>query len=783
MKSMKILFFILAVLLPIGIISGQGIPPAKSYQLTGDIIDSATGAGIPYAQVAVFKPGKEQPEAFTDTGDNGRFEMMVPYGSYSVRIYIIGYSSKIINEVELSQNTNLGKIPLEGEGRDLQEVVVQTSRLPFRSDAEGIIISPDQNLSNIGGTLLDILRNTPSISVSEDGTISLRGSSATNILINGRNSSLTQNLDQLPASAVEQIKIINNPNARFDAEAEGGVINIILKKGQDLGTNGGAEFTYGTRGRMNTGARINHRTARYNIYGGYNFRRWRDVGLRNTIREIFDDNEILNQRGVNESENTGHTFQYGGDYYFGNNILSYEGVYTTNVDDQLNTLFSQLSDSNTGMGILDYVRRNNESEDDDGLDNAVIFERTFDDPEKQLRVSASHSFRNQYKTQNIDIFRNTLMPSPENLNGMERAFTDETRNISVFQLDYITPVNENSKIETGAKATIRKFDNDYSYSRFEETRDAFIEDPGISNRFVYKDYIYAAYFLFSRTAEKFDYTIGLRGEHTVLDTYLANTQTVNKQQYINLFPSLQALYKINEQNDIKFSFSRRIDRPTAWRLNPFPDITDSLNVRRGNPNLQPEMIYSFELGHLLNLERSSYTTNLFYRYVDGQLDFITLIEEGISYSQPANLNSAISYGVEFIGLAQFTPWWTLSGGATVFRIYVDGSNLGEEFVNDGFACNTKVTNDIKLPWDMNIQLVGNYESAEIEAQGRDYSQYYLDVNFQKGFWAGRTSLSLSVRDIFDTRRFAGFSLTNSFMQEFYSKNETRFVLVSGKYNF
>ncbi|HSJ68512.1 MAG TPA: TonB-dependent receptor, partial [Anditalea sp.] len=470
MRLWKIIFFIAVFILPIGIIYAQSASAVKSHIVNGSIIDSNSGEGIPFAQVAIFKPGNDQPETFTDTDDRGNFQLSISSGKYSIKIYIIGYASKELNNLEVRSNTNLGKIELIGKDQDLQEVIVQTSRLPFRADAEGIVINPEQNLSNIGGTLLDILRNTPSISVSEDGSISLRGSSATNILINGRNSSLTQNLDQLPASAVEQIKIINNPNARFDAEAEGGVINIILKKGEDLGTNGGAEFTYGTRGRMNTGARINHRTTRYNIYGGYNFRRWRDVGVRNTVREIFEDNEILSQRGVSESENTGHTFQYGGDYYFGKNIISYEGVYTTNVDDQLNTLFSELSDSNTGMSILDYVRRNDESEDDDGLDNALIYERTFDDPDKQFRVSASHSFRRQFKTQNIDIFRNTLEPLPENLNGMERALTDEIRNISVFQLDYINPVNEKSKIETGLKATIRKFDNDYIYSRFEETQ-------------------------------------------------------------------------------------------------------------------------------------------------------------------------------------------------------------------------------------------------------------------------------------------------------------------------
>jgi iron complex outermembrane receptor protein len=772
-------FFFFAAVLIVADVHGQSQNP---HSVKGQVVDEETGQPLPFAQVALFEPGSEDPVSFTDSNEQGRFELNSRKGAFNLRFFLIGYTQKE-QPVEIEKDVELGRVALESENQDLQEVVVQTAKMPIRADVEGITINPDQNLSNIGGTLLDILRNTPSISVSEDGTISLRGSTGTNVLINGRNSSLTQNLDQLPASAVEQIKVINNPNARFDAEAEGGVIDIVLKRGEDLGTNGGAEFTYGTRGRMNTGLRMNHRTVRYNIYGGYNFRRWRDVGERNSMREIFEDNEILEQNTDNEGENLGHTFNYGGEYYFGKNIISYEGVYSTSDEIQTNTLFSELMDKATGNSILDYVRRNDETEADDGLDNALIYERTFDDPDRQFRFTASNSYRSQYKIQNIDIFRNTLNPTPENLNGREQAFTDEKRYISVFQLDYIHPLNEDSKMETGLKSNLREFDNDYIYARFEETAQDFVEDPSISNRFIYNDQIHAAYFIYSKTSEKFDFTLGLRGEYTLVDTYLANTDESQTQEYVDFFPSIQSLYKFNEVHGLKLTYSRRIDRPTSWRLNPFPDITDSLNVRRGNPNLQPEMIHSLEFGHLANSEKSSFTTNLFYRHVSGQLDFITIIENGISYSQPDNLNTSESYGLEFIGLSEIFPWWTLSGGLTMFQIRVDGSNIGAEFVNSGFAWNTKITSDFKLPLGFNFQLVGNYESAEIEAQGRDLSQHSLDASVQKSLFNEKGNISLSVRDVFDTRRFAGNSLTNSFSQTFYAKRETRIMMLSARYNF
>jgi outer membrane cobalamin receptor len=756
---------------------------AQSYSVSGTIMDAESANPMGFVQVALFSSENDaQPLTFSDTDEKGKFILIVPQGTYTLKAFFIGYSDIIVAQIKVNGPQNLGTIKMQGDSQNLQEVVVQTDKLPIRTSMEGIIITPENNLANIGGTLLDVLRNTPSISVSEDGSIALRGSTGTNILINGRNSSLTQNLDQLPASAVEEIRIINNPNARYDAEAEGGVIDIILKKGIDFGTHGGLEATYGTRNRTNLGARINHRTAQWNTFVGYNYRDWKNVGNRRSTRTLFEDQEVLTQNTTNSSRNAGHNLTYGTEYYFGNNVLSYEGVFQSSLERQVNTLFAELVRGGASSREFDYVRRNQESETDKGLDNALIFEHSFKEKGHLLRATASHSYRNQFKTQEIGIFNNTLNPSSENLTGQELAYIDEIRNISMLQVDYIKPLT-NGKFETGLKSIIRKFDNDYKYFRFNESAGNFLEDDLISNRFIYTDQIYAGYALLSGKIKKLEYGFGLRGEATVVDTYLENTGDRNTQNYFNLFPSVQGMYNLNEIHAIKATYSRRIDRPTAWRLNPFPDITDSLNVRRGNPNLQPEMINSLELGHIANFKKSSLTTNFFYRKVNGQLDFITTVENGISYSQPDNLLSAQSYGLEWIGSSEVSSWYSLNGGFTIYRIDVDGSNISEEFTNSGFAWNIKLIQDFKLPFGFNLQFAGNYDSPEIEAQGRDLEQYYIDGTIQKAFFEEKGSISLSVRDIFDTRRFAGRALTNSFSQDFYSKQETRIVLLSARYNF
>jgi outer membrane receptor protein involved in Fe transport len=753
---------------------------AQTGQVSGKLIDSKTEQPVSFVQVALFENSDStSPEAYSDTNEEGVFNLTVPQGKYTFKAFFIGYQDLVVSDLQVNGATNLGELSFISEGQNLEEVVVTTSKLPVRTTLEGLIIRPENNLANAGGTLLDILRNTPSVSVSDDGGISLRGSSNTNILINGRNSSLTQNLDQLPASIVEEIKIINNPNARYDAEAEGGVINIVLKKGIELGTHGGLEGTYGTRNRSNVGGRINHRNLNLNLYAGFNHRNWKSVGERRSTRVIFEDNETLNQNTSSRDLDVSNNFNFGVDYSFRNNTLSYEGVFQASETNQLNTLFAE----QVRMGKdFNYVRRNDENETDDGLDNALIFEHNFKEKGHLFRATASHSYRNQFKTQNIEIFNNSFQPLTENLTGRERAFTDEVRNISILQADYIKPL-ENGTFETGLKSNIREFDNDFDYQRFDEGSQRFVTDRTVSNRFVYQDQIHAGYLVYSGKKPKFEYGVGVRGEFTQVDTYLYNSEEANQQRYFNLFPSVQGLYNLNENHGIKFTYSRRIDRPRAWRLNPFPNITDSLNVRRGNPNLIPEMINSFELGHLSNFEKMSLTTNLFYRKINNQIDFITTVEDGISYSQPDNLLFAELYGVEFIGSAEVNDWYALNGGLTFSRISVNASNISEEFTNKGFTCNAKLNQDFKLPLGFNFQIAANYESPEIQAQGKSLSVYYVDTSIQKSFLDRKGSVTLSVRDVFDTRRYSGNSLTNRFSQDYYSKQETRVMLLSARYNF
>ncbi|MCX2743050.1 outer membrane beta-barrel family protein [Mangrovivirga sp. M17] len=751
--------------------------------IKGIVIDESSGEVLPYAQVAIYEDINQSPFTGATTNDDGRFNIPVKSGKYDVLISFVGYDDKILKDLEVSSDgLDLGKIAIVQTAKEMDAVVVEGSKInqPIKSTIEGLEVRPDQTLTNLGGSLLDVLRNTPSVRVSSDGSVSLRGSSNTNILLDGRNSAMTSDLEQIPASAIKSIEIVTNPNAKYDAAAAGGVINIKLKQGEDLGTTGKIEGTIGTRMRTNTNINISHKTNKYSIYGGYSYRSWPRVGSSWTERITYSDNRYLYQDNTDERKDREHTFNIGGDYIFSSkHKLSYEGAFNKEFEDDYERRRTRLEDLDDGTLINAYTRDNNETEDNFSMDNAIIYEYLFEDSTKSFRALASSSFRDQLEEQDIDVYNGTTDPEVEP-NAFERSINDEFRRTSVIQADYQQSLF-NGKLEAGYKSTFRSFDNDYKYEIYDNAEQEWINQVDITNRFLYEDQIHAGYFIYSNNIKKIDYSFGVRGEGTIVDTKLFTTGETNGQRYFNLFPSARLAYNLTNKSTFKVTYSRRIDRPGGWRLNPFPDVSDSLNVRVGNPNLQPEYINSFELGYMFDNGKINITANGFYRNVDGQVDWIVEVVDGISYRGPRNLVSSQTYGFEIINTTNVLEWWSLNMSYSLFQTEVDGTNIDEGFTNSGLAWYAKFTSDFKLPLDINIQLTGNYESPEIEAQGRDLARYYIDATVQRGF--GDFNVSLTMRDVFNTRRFAGENIGSDFEQRFERKRETQIFLLTVGYNF
>ncbi|UZR99375.1 TonB-dependent receptor domain-containing protein [Chondrinema litorale] len=754
-----------------------------THEITGTIIDKETEDPVPFAQVAFFEPGNETPVVGTVTKDNGQFQLEVEEGEYRMEVVFVGYDEKEIKTVKVNKNKSVGNIALIPSSLKLDEIVVEGNEVkrPVTTTLEGVNVRPDQTLSNTGGSVLDVLRNTPSVSVGQDGSITLRGSGNTNILLDGRNSSITGDLEQIPASMIENIQIVNNPNAKYDAQGAGGVINIKLKRGSQKGTTGKAELTVGTRMRTNASVNLSRKSENFNIYGGYSYRSWPGVGNSNTSRDIFSSNERLIQQVDRERNDKEHTFNYGADYFFGKNKISYEGAFNMEDEEDYDNTQTEIRSIDTDDLILQYKRINNEIEDNYSFDNAFIYERTFDNPDRELRAVVSHSYRDQQEQQIIDIYNN-ITDENDDVSRYERSTSDDFNSNIVMQVDYVHPF-DNAKLETGYKSIFRTMENDYLYEAQDPDVGEWVNRADVSNRFRYEDKIFAAYAIFSSSiGDKLDYALGTRAEQTMVDTKLYNNNETNEQNYLNFFPSVQAQYFLDKSNSLKFTYSRRIDRPSSRRLNPFPDISDSLNIRIGNPNLQPEFINSFEFGHMLSKDKFEITTNAFFRHVNGQIDWIVRVEDGISYRGPLNLNNAMTYGLELINTTQLTNWWNMNFSYSIFQTQVDGTNLNADYTNKGLSWYAKLNTDFSLPLDVDMQITANYRAPEVEAQGKDLARYYMDLSFQKSFMDDKANATLSIRDLFNTRSFRGENFGEDFFQEFEYKRESRIALLSLSYS-
>ncbi|GCC51656.1 TonB-dependent receptor [Chryseotalea sanaruensis] len=763
------------LLIFLALLCGFSAKGQEVFSVKGKLTEQTTQNPVPFANIAVYTEKGLNGGVSSDLDGNFTILKLAP-GTYTFEIQVIGYQTKKLSNVNVQRNMDLGAINLLESTTVLNEIVVkgEAIRKPVEITAEGMTINPNQNISNTGGSALDVLRNTPSINVDAEGGISLRGSNSTNILINGRNSSISANLDQIPASAIKSIKIVNNPGAKYDADAKGGIINIELKKGDDLGTHGNAEFTMGTAGRYNGAIQLSHQTVKYNIYGGYDIQRPIRPSVSSIFRQSFGENpQTLRQNATFDRSSLNQNIKLGGDYFLGKNQFTYEGVFGNGKDDDTENRISNIVDNDGEENIL---RNNRETENGFSYDNALIYERSFENEEQSLKIVASNSGRDNTEKQMVETDRMNGNVLEEGID--QRSATREVRNISVLQADYVHPFNNNNKLETGYKTVFRMFDNDFNFENLDNTSGNWIEDNTVSNRFKYQEVVYAAYASYSQKFERFSFAVGSRMEMTNIQTRLFNNNQRNKQQYANFFPSANFQYKLNKKQELRFTYSKRIDRPGGWRLNPFPDIADSLNIRTGNPELRPEYIQSFELGQHLTLGRIDLTTTVFYRYTTGIIDYIVRLEDGIAYGRPENLNDGYDLGFEFIAVSPLTSWLSLNVGYSLFQRNVDGSNVSAEFVNSNLAWNTKAVADFLLPASFKFQITGNYESPEIEAQGTDVARYNVDLSMSKSIKDGKAKISISARDVFNTLRYGGTSFADSFRQERFVKPQSRIFLVS-----
>jgi outer membrane receptor protein involved in Fe transport len=782
-------------LLTIGVVThGQGL--SQSNGSVRGVVKSKYGA-IEFANIYLTLANDSSVIASSAVTDSVGAYLMTDLkpASYVLNVSVIGFVNKqLALAIERSSPNVVLNIVLEEDALTLQQIEVDAMRSVIQKTEEGFIINAASNLTQIGGTAADLLKNMPGVLVNAEGELTIRGKTPLT-LINGRVSGITgidrsAQLERIPASSIDRIEIISNPSARYDADAEGGVINIVLKKSEGNGTNGafavGAGI--GERYRVNASAILNHKTEKWNV--GLAYDNWYTTRTRSVrgdrINLDLPDEYFLTQRRSDERLIFYQNAKANMDYTPNDkNALTFEAVWAFPGEDNNETL-------NNGFQTVErnFTKRNrrqsNEIRRSHAVDLAFNYSKRFKNPAKSLIASITNTFGND--RENTDIATQYLTEQYEDVGNpfLQRTHTYQQSNLNTIAVDYVAPIRNRGILETGYKSIFRLLKADYE--RANQVSGGFIVDPLNSSIFDYNEQIHAVYAQYTgwagdKEAPTWKYTLGLRAEQVWNKGETSNELDRFKNKYFNFFPSANALHYLNSQDNIQLSYSRRINRPGLGQLNPFTDITDSLNQHGGNPRLIPELIHSFELGYSHVLNKFSFSLSTFYRLRNSAIFSYTIMDEsGVAFTQPLNFGAATTYGLETIATFSPVASWNLNASFSLYET---------QFENEGTIGLTrqqtswyaKLINNITLFRDTEIQLAGNYTSRLAIPQGEAVAVYFVDLGLLHKLMEGKARLGLTVTDVFNSQKSGSLTSNYNFHSSRIVKLDTRALMVTFGYTF
>jgi outer membrane receptor protein involved in Fe transport len=762
----------------------------KTGKIVGNVIDNQQA--VEFASISLAKmPDTAKIVHFTSTDSLGVFAIEnLELGSYMLKISLIGYKSTAQNIILSEGNSvfQLNNFTLQNDNA-LSEVIVTYRKKLIEKTNDGFIVNAAANITQAGGTATDLLKSTPTVAVDADGGITLRGKTPL-ILINGRNSKLAK-ADQIPASSIESIEIINNASAKYDANAQSGIINIRLKKSTQSGTNGAVALGAGfaSRGRVNSSVLMNNKGEKWNLGVGYDNRfagRTKHITGNRTNFNEPDFNTIIQDRQDERVERL-QNLKFDVDFQPNEkNSFTLEAIGSIEGQDNDEDLTSLIRKQNKDFKS-ENDRRSLEYQRAKVAEFELGYERKFVNPKQSLTASLTTSY--ERGRENTDITTQDLSETLTKLGipALQKTHNYEDEYVSNVLLDYAFPITSKGVIETGYKGTFGNTTNNYETS--DKSGATYVINTAASNIFTFNEQVNALYALYhsyigTEDKKKWTYELGLRMEQ-VHNNGATNTNSTKVQNdYMKLFPTAKLSYVVSKDAFWKLSYGKRIKRPDLDEYNPFIDITDILNPHSGNPNLKPEIVHAFEIGYNKEWEKVSLSTNVFYRYANNSIRRFQVPQaNGVLLRLPVNIGSAISYGLENIFTAKPSNFYDVNASFSLFQQKLNGSNIGEDAIQSSFNWFAKIINNFEFQKGRRMQVIGNYNSAATTPQGRQIALYNVDLGFQQKLGKGNARLGLIIVDVFNTLKSGSESYTSDFSSIRTQKADTRALMVTFAYSF
>ena len=782
--------FIFFIFFTFCLISLDAQPPGKGgrsggpqgFFVTGQVVEAASQQAIDYATVSIYSNETGELITGTTTSDGGIFRIKSETKEIYLEVSFIGYSAKRIDKINFTgMKADVGVISLGADAEMLDEVVISQERSTTEFKLDKRVFNVGNDLASSGGSALEVLNSVPSVNVSIEGAITLRGSSGVQILINGKPSVLADTeggaLGSITADMIEKVEVITNPSAKYEAEGTAGIINIVLKKEEKKGINGSVTLNTGIPHNHSIGFSLNNRTEKFNLFTqlGAGYKELGYDALR--INTNYVTGQTIESIGREFRNEIFYNVILGSDYYINPlNVITLSGRFTYEVEDQPSNNSFDLINADDSI-----IRSWSRSEVTEALNPKLQFEFNY---KKDFVDHEDHDFvfsiiGNFFGKEQSSVFSEQLLLGEGDLDNQITATAfDEGK--YTFNADYTKPFNDNWTLETGAQYVTNAVSNDFTVSDL--VGDEYVVDPGLTNVFKYDQDVLGLYGTGAYQGLVWGLKAGLRVENTDLHTLLQNTGEENTRNFTDYFPSLHTSYKVSPNISLQGGYSRRIYRPRLWDLNPFFNIRNTFSIRAGNPNLLPEYTDSYEVGSIFIFDKVTWNLNAYYRYTTDKISRVSIFTDNVNVTTPQNIGTNKTTGLELN--FKYTPIKviTLTGDANynIFNRQGEFNDQNFDFVNDQWS--TKITGKYKVSKAFDIEVTGRYQSEEQTIQGFISDNLFADIGMRYKINKGKMVINLSVRDVFASRVRESFADTDAFYA-FSTTRYGRFINLGFSYGF
>lgn len=596
-----------------------------------------------------------------------------------------------------------------------------------------------------------VLENVPSVEVSLEGSIQLRGNPNVQLLINGKPSVLANGsnnaLSSITADMIESIEVITNPSAKYSAEGTTGILNIVLKKETKNGLNGSVSLNTGYPNNHSLGLSMNYRSNKVNIFSqaGVGIRRFVSISEGENKNNEDSLTLLLRTNADDEKNEKFANILLGSDFYLNKrNTLTISGHFAYELENQYSTTNYQLLES--GENVFSAFRRDEITSATNpkwqyDIQHHLTFKRH---EEQQLTTSLVGSFFGKDK---LSEFLNTALQG-DSL-GFDQSTRIDFKNANyAFQSDYIHPFSDKTKLEAGVKYDRSINANDSEVANFENEQ--WVVDSNFTSQFQYDQNILATYTTISHEGEKWGIKGGLRFEHTDAKAKVEEL-VLGSWNYFNFFPSIHSSYKYSERSSFQLGYSRRIHRPRLWDLNPYFSFRDNFNLSLGNPELQPEFSHAIELTTTQSLGSVIVNAALFNTFTSGVIEDVISVENNVSTTAPLNIGTSFNSGIEINTKVLPAQWLSIFIDLNGTHFRRRGEYLAQTFDFSNYRWSGRMNFKIELPLDIDTQISFRYQSPEQQVFFQRKGYAFFNLGLRKKFLKGKMIANLSIRDVFNSR--------------------------------